>query len=250
MMSWTKWAAPLALVGWTTGCFHAGVPLRSARVGDAGEVRLGLTWTVAGFTLGGVDGSEGNSTQRSAVAPMAIVPAPVFLLHNVLLDLRVGAADGTEVGAVLGFQAIGAEVRRQVEDRAERAVAVEAAGEWVPIDGGFRVRSGVRASGQVDGAWLGGLWLSYGTEAHAVASPSDGCLLLACMRGLVRRELRLLALAGGLGQTERGELGGGLVGHAILWGGPAVGKPFETSRGDTVHEWVGAHLVFGGQFKP
>lgn len=220
-----------------TGCFHAGVPLRTARVERSGEVALGVTWTIVG--LG--DGEAGNTAQRAGFNPFLLFPLPIVLLHNLLLDVRVGLPGEAALGFVVGPQAIGADIRQSVHTDADQAVALEVGGEWVPMDLGFRVRSGARHSAAHAGGWVSGVFATFGTESHAA-----GCTGWGCRSGIIRHELRLVALAGAEGPVGSGELAGAAVGHAVLWSGPLLGYPNETRPDDTLDERFGGHLVLGG----
>jgi hypothetical protein len=226
-----------------TGCFHAGVPLRSAPTRAPGDFSLGVTLTFAGLAA-----SEGDNTaHRAGLVPMIIIPIQFFLLHNVVLDLRTGLAQDTELAFLVGAQAVGAELRRGIQHTPEAAMTLEAGAEWVPMNEGARLRLGARASN--DEGWITGVYTTFGSEAH-VENKRWEELVWGGADGIIYNELRVLFLAGRLVPSTVGEVGGGAVGHLVLWHGEPTGWPHLTSGTYVAEEWFGGHLILGGEFNP
>ncbi|MCB9544957.1 MAG: hypothetical protein H6706_03595 [Myxococcales bacterium] len=234
-----------------SGCLHAGVPLRGGRVGDAGEVHIGLTTTLYGYAPGAVGGTAGNTADRARIEPLFFVPIPAFLIGNTLLDVRVGVGGGVELSAHAAIQGLGGGLRYQARDADGEAVALEAAGELVPASDGFRARIGALRTDADGGGLAAGAWLTLGDEAHVQHYESTCGRALDCggysARGGVRRELRLLVLIGGRHPVSPGALGGGVVLHGVLAGWPSERAAWERLRSDDIEERFGVHLIAGGE---
>ncbi|MEZ4474084.1 MAG: hypothetical protein R3F60_25515 [bacterium] len=233
-----------------TGCMHAGVPLRSGRVGDAGEVHIGLTTTLYGYAPGAVGGSSGNTAGRARIEPLFFVPVPVFLFGNTLLDVRVGVGGGVELTAHAAVQGLGGGLRYQAREAEGEAIALEAAGELVPLSGGWRARAGAMRTDADGGGLAAGAFITLGDEAHVQHYDSHCANSLDCggysARGGVVRELRLLVLLGGQHPVAPGAFGGGVVLHGVLAAWPSELLAWERLGSEDIEERFGAHLIVGG----
>lgn len=169
-------AAPLL----SAGCFHAGIRPRTADVLSAGEVAGGVNFTVVTIETGEVELDDGDTVE--GFSGWRGLLHPLIAIYSEVLDsqgyLRVGFADGAEVGLLLGPQELGAEVRAAIldEDHADSvSMAASAAATWRPFMDSEQpyFRAGVDLSSRFEQVVpVGGLYASFGPETHAVSVPN------------------------------------------------------------------------------
>jgi hypothetical protein len=211
------WVSLIALLG-ATGCFNAGVPVRTADMPRSGQPSFHLDMTVVTYAPGRFASSagdvQGNSGQRAKLHPIAWLALHAI---NTVGSFHIGVTDGFSIGAIFGVQQLGGELRLGLADQDDgdpfsvSAAAGAAYRPFIQAEGGW-YETGLDISRRFgDWALLLNLYLSYGPEAHAFGPPealdcestsTEGCELTEYgpppYLTATRDELRLhVALGGG-----------------------------------------------------
>lgn len=258
-----------------TACFNSGVTPRTADLLDPGEIGGGFNFTVLTYAPGKItldDGDivTGNSGKRAIIHPLSWL-----VIHGINSQgwFRVGLPAGFEVGATIGGQQLGGELRYALLDEdagAPVSLVIGGSAMW-------------RVASKISAPWLGfnvdlsrrferytsifNIALTCGPEDHAMrlseaqnsdcgALGDEGCSAYGPPRHYIvsQRELRL-ATPIGVGIKNR-DTGGdfivSLVPYFNLWSDHdgATMECWGCSQYTPVafEERWGVHLTFGYQF--
>ena len=247
-------------------------PAIAPRTGDTappGEVAWSLHAALWNFGWGHFEPGSGEhipaSTGGSDTYPEKQT-IPLFMsagFGNYEVGVRYGVRRWLELGASLGFQRVGGEVRFAVLDEdADDTVslALGAGGYYTAVGDGPWGRAGLDLSVRLGhlAAPLFNLYVSHGAAYHTAyldvpgdddcpfEAPWQPCGLLL---GAFSNETRLTASLGiaiPVGKEKEGAITFGLVPHFVLWSS----KPelvLNEGRGEVLEHDAGLHIMFGAQ---
>ncbi|EYF03196.1 hypothetical protein [Chondromyces apiculatus] len=258
-----------------TGVFLGGVtacsPAMAPRTGDlAPEGRFALNAAVAAWsfgtgTVGAPEGRPPEERPRESTGGMEL-PGDGSTFDTVVavagmwdFGVRYGLLSWVEVGASVGFQRLGGELRFGVldEDRGDPlSVALSGGGYYSAVGRGPWGRAGVDMSLRLGSvAPLLDVYVSHGASTHSalVDLPGDEdcpeeAPFMACgeLRSTRWNETRLsAALGAGFSTGKDVAITVGVVPHVILGHAAMEGERLSRSE-DVIHE-AGLHLVVGLQ---
>jgi len=258
----------LALLLALTACS----PAISPRTGDttpAGKVGWNVHAALWNFGWGHFKRPSGSEKSVS-MGGMEIYPEDSTLpwvmsagFGNFEAGVRYGVTRWFEVGASLGFQRAGGEVRFAVldEDNGDAvSLALGAGGAYTSVGHGPWARAGADLSIRLGSvAPLLNLYVSHGATYHSAyldvpgdedcpfEAPWQPCGLLL---GALSYQTRLTGALGVAISPERGEKAGAvilaLVPHVVLWSSDPE-RVLHTSRREVPYQDAGLHIMVGGQ---
>jgi hypothetical protein len=215
-------AVCLALLA--SGCFNAGIPIRTADLPAPGNVGGHLQVTALTYAPGetvGSDGSRGEPFFGQRVGlldPLVVIILPASLaIFNGALGVEVGLADGLSIDLSLGLQQLGGDLRLALMDQDDHApvsLALSAGAAYRPfIDATIPWLS---AGLDLSRRWtsvvaIANFYATYGPESHVAYlwgeqsdQSTDDDEGAAPYFALTRDEVRL-NLSLGLGPTTRSQ---------------------------------------------
>jgi hypothetical protein len=259
-------ARVLALLALVAAIVVACAPIASPRTANTlPEGKLGGGFRMAGWAFGSgrLAGSEG---EQRAYTGGADVPQETNGFSYVMsglpweADLRYGLARWAEVGASVGFQRLGGELRLAVLDEDvghPLSVAASAGGYYSAVGDGPLWRLGVDSSVRFDRvAPLLGLYLSRGASYHSALldvpgdedCPKEGwpgsrCGIYLAATSWETRLSAPLGLAIDTGEYETMAVVLGAVPHLVIHASEP--RSVTGERPEVVHHDMGLHIVAG-----
>ncbi len=190
------------------GCYYGAIQPRTAELAPPGALRGALDLPIYAHASALVTPADGPPTRSSSgLRGQPIVPlvAPFVPVANLAVSGRLGLLPGLELGAVLGMQQLGLELRTGLQE-GRLAVSASFGGLYRPLDDptSVLVRAGLDLSFRAGSAGrvspLLNLMFSNGPEAHLLDGERLGECgtddFVACSVVLTRRESRLSVAAG------------------------------------------------------
>lgn len=206
-----KYHVLLVFAVFLTGCFHTSAQSRLGDVVAAGHVSAGVQVDVASLAFGEVDGETQWWGARSYQHPLMMMAFPMFMSQGFL---NVGLGNNIEIGATLGVQELGGELRygltqQPVDGDDGISAAISVGAGWRPfmVDDFPHMQAGIDISKRYDTlAPHVNLYVTYGPQFNVTSGPSFDCKSFSqpgCgeyspskQYGAARRELRLQTAVG------------------------------------------------------
>jgi hypothetical protein len=246
-------------------------PAIAPRTGDtapAGKAGWSVHAVLWNFGWGHFEQGSGQETPAST-GGADIYPEedtiPTFMsagFGNYEVGVRYGVNRWLELGASLGFQRVGGEVRFAVLDEDDRdtvSLALGAGGYYTAVGHGPWGRAGLDLSIRLrDLAPLFNLYVSHGAAYHTAyldVPGDDDCPFEApwqpcgVLLGAFSKETRLTAALGvaiGAGREKEGAFTVGLAPHWVLWSSKPE-RVLNEGRGEVLQHDAGIHIILGGQ---
>lgn len=217
------------------GCYYGAIQPRTAELAPPGALRGALDLPIYAHASALVTPTDGPRTRsNSGLRGQPIVPivAPLAPVANLALTGRLGLVPGLELGAILGMQQLGMELRTGLQE-GRLALSASFGGLYRPLDDPTSVllRAGIDLSYRAGAAGraspLLNFMISNGPEAHLLDGERLGYCgsddFVACSVVLTRRETRLSVAAGiafAPGEKHDSRVVLSVVPYVTLWADP------------------------------